>query len=111
MAETEADVAFVPLVTVRGGEEEGKRITHDEVIRQTGARRRSGVRWYLTYGQTEARAKLDSLYESYGKDGLNEPHALTEMTLQAGLDQYRAFIAEHGENVVLIVAAVDAEAP
>lgn len=107
---TDPVVAFVPLVTVRGGEQEGRKVTHDELIALLGDRRRSGVKWYVEYG-VDARVKLEALYAE-PDDGVQRTlSSVTQTQLQQGLDQYRAFLKEHGDDGCLIVAFAEAVEP
>lgn len=95
------EVAFLPGCTIHesGAIEDMQRQTHDGVLRMVGNRRRSGIRWQHVHGRAECERVLRELYD-------DEPALLAEIE-----GAYFPFLAEHGDNAVMIVAMCDAVVP
>ena len=89
-------VAFNPGLTVHDGIEAMKKQTHDDLIRQLGAKRRSGIRWRIVHGPAEAKRLLRLMYSD----------DIERWTLVVG--NYFPFITQHGDETVMIVAECDA---
>jgi hypothetical protein len=93
----EIEVAFIPGATINTAEAIAamQKQTHDGLIEMLGRRRRSGVSWRHVHGRAEGERFLDDMYGD-------------RPDLAWGTDQYRAFLAEHGDEAVLVVAKCEA---
>lgn len=78
--------------------------THDGLIADLGNRRRSGITWLHYHGRAEVDSFLDGAYRDAFPDGI-------PADVEALLDQYRAFFAEHDTRAVLVVATCQAVQP
>lgn len=97
----QVEVAVMPGACLNVPEqiEAMKRQTHDGLIDMLGPARCSGVWWKPFYGRAACREALDLLYPA-------EPDRAA--TVAAGLDQFRAYFDEHGDQCVLIIASCKA---
>lgn len=93
----DVEIAFIPGATINTDEAVAamQQKTHDGLIEMLGPRRRSGIRWRHVHGRAEAERFLSDMYGD-------------RPDLTWGIDQYRAFLAEHGDEAVLIVAECEA---
>jgi hypothetical protein len=101
VVEEHYDTAASPGLCVNTPEAiaEMKQLTHDGIIAEAGHRRRSGVRWGIWYG-----AEATSMYEEMISETDTQPDPRT-------VEVYRAYLAEHGPNAVLVVAMIDVVPP
>lgn len=91
----EIETALMPGATIDTDEavKAMQKQTHDGLIRMLGPRRRSGIRWHHVHGAADANRFLTDLYGDRPDDGV---------------DQYRAFLDEYGDQAVLVIAACEA---
>lgn len=87
----ELEIAFMPGATIDTDEavQAMQKKTHDGLIQMLGHRRRSGVRWQHVHGAAAGHKFLDEAYGDLEDEGL---------------DQYRAFLDEYGDQAVIVVA-------
>lgn len=92
---SEPEVAIMPAACLRVDLESMQQQTHDALITMVGSNRISGVQWRTVRG-AKGLAALEALYADDDRSFID-----------SGLDQFRAFFAEHGEEAVLIVASCE----
>lgn len=80
-------------------------LTHDDLIRRLGANRRSRITWNIRRGREQCEEYLTALESSPDRDFHYE---LAPGELNFALDQYRAFLREHGDRAVMVLATCEA---
>lgn len=84
--------------------EEMKRRTHDSLIARLGPRRRSGISWYVFRGE-----QAEGFFADWAALPPEDLEAgVTTVEFAAAVDQYRAFLREHRDRSVLIIATCKA---
>lgn len=98
------EILIAPAVCLNTDEAiaETRKVTHDGVIAGAGAARRSGVTWYVWRGEL-AVAKWDAYVATSRSTG--DPLVDQQQAL------YRDYLLEHGDDGVLVLAAVDVAKP
>jgi hypothetical protein len=96
------EIAVAPGITLDDPDELAKmrKLTHDGLLSWVGHRQRSAVHWHLVTGAVACVGWLDDYIAQIPEQQRLSGTALAE--------QYKAFVAEHGERSVIVIATCEA---